>query len=100
MTSVLNGDLKFTLLFVWMKNFHVENLLQGKKTEKFDGEVISTRLKDGIIYTPKERSFLTKTVCTYLMENCERYCCCSIAAAQVNCSSHDIFLIITILILL
>jgi len=57
--------------FVCCKNFPVDKLLEGKATKRFDGAALVQKLKAGIIYQPQERSFLTKTVCRYLMAHCQ-----------------------------
>ena len=62
----------FTVLCC-LKNFPVDDLLASKSTRKFDGAAIVERLKSGVRYQKDERSFMTKTVCRYLMAHCQTY---------------------------
>jgi len=58
-------------IFLCLKNFGVDDLLRGKSTRSFDGAGLVERLKAGILYSKEERSFLTKTVCRFLMAHCQ-----------------------------
>ena len=56
-----------------VKNCPVDEVLAAKATKRFDGAALVQKLKAGEIYTKDERTFLTKTLCRYLMAHCEKY---------------------------
>jgi len=55
-----------------VKNFPVGEILSGKRTKRFDGSALVQKLRGGVLYDKHERTFLTKTVCRYLMAHCEQ----------------------------
>jgi len=68
---LLWNDLVCELVYFYVKNFPVERILESKRTKTFDGAALVQRLQSGVMYKPQERTFLTKTVCRYLMSHCQ-----------------------------